>query len=94
MREIHEFLLQALAAGEIDPARALDILLAPPSIQEELIRFEERLIKHVLAQRNGSVSESASAFPLIQERTTCIIELRPKPSLKKRTTNPRKFGTE
>jgi hypothetical protein len=80
VREIHEFLLQALAAGEMDPGRALDILLAPPSIQEELIRFEERLIKHVLAQRNGSVSDSPSAFPLIQEPLTCIIELRPKPS--------------
>jgi hypothetical protein len=70
--------------GEMDPDRALDILLAPPSLQEELIRFEERLIQHVLAQRNGSLSESASPFPLVEEPLTCTIELRP--SLKKRTT--------
>jgi len=70
--------------GEMDPDRELDILLAPPSLQEELIRFEERLIQHVLAQRNGSLSESASPFPLVEEPLTCTIELRP--SLKKRTT--------
>ncbi|MEK6280326.1 MAG: hypothetical protein AABN95_08225 [Acidobacteriota bacterium] len=72
--------------GKIDPDRALDILLAPPSLHEELMRFEERLIEHVLAQTNGGLSDSASSFPLIQERLTCLIELRPKPSLKKRTT--------
>lgn len=72
--------------GEMDRDRALDILLAPPSLHEELIRFEERLIKHVLAQTNGSLSDSASWFPLIQERLTYIIELRPKLPLKKRTT--------
>jgi tetratricopeptide (TPR) repeat protein len=80
--------------GNIDPDRALDILLAPPSLQEELMRFEERLIEHVLAQRNGSLSDSASTFPLIQERLTCIIELRPKPSLKKRTTDRRRSQKE
>jgi tetratricopeptide (TPR) repeat protein len=48
--------------GEMDPDRALDILLAPPSLQEELIRFEERLIQHVLAQANASLPDSASSF--------------------------------
>lgn len=76
--------------GEMDSDRALEILLAPPSLREELIRFEERLIKHVLAQTRGSLSDSASSFPLIQQRLTCIIELRPKPSLKKRTTDRRR----
>lgn len=70
--------------GKIDSDRALDILLAPPNLHEELMRFEERLINHVLAQRNGSLSDRASSFPVIQEPLTCIIEL--KPSLKKRTT--------
>jgi hypothetical protein len=72
--------------GKIDPERALDILLAPPNLHEELMRFEERLINHVQAQTEGSLSDSASAFPLIQEPLTCIIELKPKPLLKKRTT--------
>ena len=78
--------------AEIDPDRAMDILLAPPSLQEELIRFEERLIKHVLAQTEGNLSECASSFPLIQERLTCVIEL--KPSLKKRTTGRRRSRKE
>lgn len=72
--------------GKIDPERALDILLAPPNLHEELMRFEERLINHVLAQTNGSLSDSAFSFPLIQEPLTCIIELKPKPSLTKRDT--------
>jgi hypothetical protein len=80
--------------GKMDPDRAVDILLAPPSLQEELIRFEEKLIKHVLAQTNGSSSDSASSFPLIQDRLTCIIELRPKPLLKKRTTDRRRSRKE
>jgi hypothetical protein len=80
--------------GKIDPARALDILLAPPSLQEELIRFEERLINHVLAQTEESLSDCAPSFPLLQERLTCIIELKPKPSLKKLTTDRRKSTKE
>jgi tetratricopeptide (TPR) repeat protein len=76
--------------GEMNPDRALDILLAPPSLHDELIRFEDRLIKHVLAQTNGSLSDSASSFPLVQERLKFIIEVRPKPLLKKRTTTRRR----
>lgn len=46
--------------GEMDPDRALDILLAPPSLHDELVRHEKALIKQVMAQRNASISEDAS----------------------------------
>lgn len=48
--------------GEMDPDRALDILLAPPSLHDELVRHEKALIKQVLAQRNASISEDAPSL--------------------------------
>lgn len=73
--------------GEMDPDTALEILLArPPSLREQMVSYEGKLMKPVLTQTNASIPGAASLLTLTPERLVCIIELRPEPSLKKRTT--------
>jgi tetratricopeptide (TPR) repeat protein len=73
--------------GEMDPDRALKILLTPPlGWQEHMLGDEEKSVKQVLNQSDANTPETASVLPRTSEGLVYIIELRPEPSLKRRTS--------
>jgi len=81
--------------GEMDPDRALKILLTPPlGWHEHMLGDEEESVKQVPNQSDANTPEAASLLTPTSEGPVYIIELRPEPSLKKRTTVRRRSPKE
>lgn len=81
--------------GEMDPDRALKILLTPPlGWHEHMLGDEEKSVKQVPNQSDANTPEAASLLTPTPKGPVYIIELRPEPSLKKRTTVRRRSPKE
>lgn len=81
--------------GEMDPDRALKILLTPPlGWHEHMLGDEEKSVKQVPNQSDANTPDDASLLTPTPKGPVYIIELRPEPSLKKRTTVRRRSPKE
>lgn len=59
--------------GEMDPDRALGILLTRPrSLTEQVLSYESKLIKQALMQTNGGLVEAASLLILPRISPSCL----------------------
>jgi len=71
--------VMAMVWGEMNPDRAQEILLAkPPSLTEQVLSYEGKLIKQALMQTNGGIVEAASLLTLTPESLALMLEHRDK----------------
>jgi tetratricopeptide (TPR) repeat protein len=76
----------AKVQGELITESAADVLANKPlDFDQELLRYENALIKHALAQVNGSVTRAAANLSISYQKLAYIIETRHRDLLKERS---------
>lgn len=76
----------AKVQGELITESAADVLANRPlDFDQELLRYENALIKHALAQVNGSVTRAAANLSISYQKLAYIIETRHRDLLKDRS---------